>query len=366
MSGPLAGIRVVEFAGLGPTPFAAMLLADMGAEVLRIERPNAKPLIPQEVDLLNRGRGFAALDLKSAEGLAQARELLTHADALIEGARPGVMERLGLGPDAVAGINPRLVYGRMTGWGQDGPLATSAGHDITYIAITGALHAIGGAGAPVPPLNLLGDFGGGAMYLAFGMVCALLEARGSGQGQVVDAAITDGTAHLTTMIYSMLQSGLWSDRRASNLLDGSAPFYTSYECACGGHMAVGALEPQFYAELLARLGLGDADLPPQHDRAGWPHLRARLAEVFATKTRDEWAALLEGTDACAAPVLSLAEARHHPHNAARGSFPAPGGVWQPQAAPRLSRTPGGARPGEEREAQDIAAVLARWARPVRP
>ena len=360
MSGPLTGLRVVEFAGLGPTPFTAMLLADMGAEVVRIERPNAKALIPQKVDILNRGRGFVVLDLKSAEGLERARRLLARADALIEGLRPGVMERLGLGPEEVAALNPALVYGRMTGWGQHGPLAETAGHDINYIALSGALHAIGPREAPVPPLNLLGDFGGGAMYLAFGMVCALLEAQRSGKGQVVDAAITDGVAHLTAMIYSMLQSGIWADARQSNLLDGGMPFYGTYTCACGGHVTVGALEPQFYAELVAGLGLAEAGLPDRADRAHWPELRTRFADAFLTRTRDEWAAHFEGTDACVAPVLTLAEAPDHPHNRARGTFAELGGIWQPEAAPRLSRTPGRARAGEERAPMDVAAVLARW------
>ena len=353
MGGPLTGIRIVEIAGLGPTPFAAMTLADFGAEVIRIERPGAAQLIEQERDFLNRGRGFVALNLKSEEGLGRARELIAQADGLIEGMRPGAMERLGLGPQEMAALNPRLVYGRMTGWGQEGPLSRTAGHDINYIALTGMLHAIGDA-EPVVPLNLLGDFGGGGIYLAFGMVCALFEAARSGRGQVVDAAIVDGVSHLSTMIFSLFQGGVWADRRKSNLLDGAAPFYGVYRCSCGGHVAVGAIEAKFWAALLE--GLGIADMPEQMSRAHWPDMRARLAAVFASKSRDHWAALFEGTDACVTPVLSLGEAPAHPHMAARGVF----GETGPQAAPRLSRTPGRAEPGDEKRALDAAEVLARW------
>lgn len=356
---PLSGVRVVEIQGLGPTPFAAMWLADMGADVVRIQRPNLKPLIPQKMDVLNRGRGFIELDLKDEADRNTARDLINRADMLIEGMRPGVMERLGLGPEAFTDSNPRLVYGRMTGWGQTGPLAQAAGHDINYIAITGALHAIGGD-HPVPPLNLLGDFGGGGMYLVAGMLAALYAARETGQGDMVDAAITDGTAHLMAMIYSMHGSGIWVDAREANLLDGGAPFYTTYECACGGHMSVGALEAKFYAELLSRLGLGDADLPSQMDMEGWPILRARFAERFKQKTRDEWATLLEGTDACCAPVLSLAEAPHHPHNRARNAFATLGGITQPDAAPKLSNTTAQATLGDEHIPMQINDVLARW------
>ena len=358
-NGPLRGVKVVEIQGLGPTPFAAMWLADMGADVVRIQRPNLKPLIPQKVDVLNRGRGFVELDLKSPAERDHARTLVGRADMLIEGMRPGVMERLGLGPEHVAAINPKLVYGRMTGWGQSGPLAQAAGHDINYIAITGALHAIGGE-HPVPPLNLLGDFGGGGMYLVAGMLAALHAARETGQGAVVDAAITDGTAHLMAMIYSMHGSGLWVDTREANLLDGGAPFYTVYECACGGHMSVGALEAKFYAELLDRIGLADAGLPAQMDIEGWPKLRTAFADRFMTKTRDEWAALLEGTDACCAPVLSLKEAPHHPHNRARGSFTDISDVTQPAVAPQLSHYPGHATAGEDNDACAFEDVLKRW------
>ncbi len=359
-AGPLTDLRVVEIAGLGPTPFAAMWLADMGADVVRIERPGLKPLIPQKLDVLNRGRGFVALDLKDPDDREQARVLIDRADMLIEGMRPGVMERLGLGPERFEQSNPALVYGRMTGWGQHGPLAHAAGHDINYIAISGALNAIGRADTPVPPLNLLGDFGGGAMYLVAGLLAALHGAQRSGHGQVVDCAITDGAAHLMAMIYSMHGAGLWADAREANLLDGSAPFYTTYRCACGGHMSVGALEAKFYAELLDRLGLGDAGLPDQMDRDGWPRLRAAMAERFASKTRDEWAAALEGSDACAAPVLALAEAPAHPHNRARTTFTEIGGVAQPNAAPHLSATPGAARAGEERLPIPVEKVLERW------
>lgn len=358
--GPLAGLRVVEIAGLGPTPFAAMWLADMGADVVRIERPGLKPLIPQKLDVLNRGRGFVALDLKAESDRWQARALIERADMLIEGMRPGVMERLGLGPEVFGETNPRLVYGRMTGWGQSGPLAQAAGHDINYIALSGALHPMGPPDRPIPPLNMVGDFGGGAMYLVAGMLAALHAARETGRGQVVDCAITDGAAHLMAMIYSLHGSGLWVDAREANLLDGGAPFYRCYECADGGFMAVGALEAKFYGELVERLGLADAGLPAQMDLTGWPRLREAFAARFRAKTRDEWAALLEGTDACAAPVLTLAEAPAHPHNRARGTFAEIGGITQPAAAPQLSITPGTTHAGEERLPDPVEAVLARW------
>ncbi|UWP89222.1 CaiB/BaiF CoA transferase family protein [Aliiroseovarius crassostreae] len=358
VNGPLSGVKVVEIQGLGPTPFAAMWLADMGADVVRIERPNLKPLIPQKVDVLNRGRGFVALDLKSEKDREMAHALIGRADMLIEGMRPGVMERLGLGPDDFS-ENPQLVYGRMTGWGQSGPLAHAAGHDINYISITGALHAIGGD-HPVPPLNLLGDFGGGAMYLVAGMLAALHAAKTTGRGQVVDCAITDGTAHLMAMTYSLYGANLWVDQREQNLLDGGAPFYTIYQCACGGHMSVGALEAKFYAELLERIGLDATDLPAQMDIEAWPQLRAAFAAKFREKSRDEWAALLEGTDACAAPVLSMAEAPAYPHNKARGTFDQISGIAQPAAAPQLLATPGNAKPGEEKTPQSVEGVLARW------
>lgn len=358
-NGALCGLRVVEIAGLGPTPFAAMWLADMGAEVVRIERPGLTPLIPQKVDILNRGRGFVALDLKDPSECAKAARLIAQADMVIEGLRPGVMERLGLGPEAMIAANPALVYGRMTGWGQTGPLAQSAGHDITYIALTGALHASGPGAMPAPPMNLLGDFGGGAMYLVAGMLAALVHAQKTGTGQVVDCAITDGVAHLSAMIYSLYASGVWVDAREANLLDGGAPFYRCYECADGRFVAVGALEAKFYAALLAGLGLDQAGLPAQHDLESWPLLRARFEAVFSQRTRDDWAAQFEGTDACVAPVLDLSEAPKHPHNVARGTFEAMP-VLAPAPAPRLTQTPGAASAGAERSPMDLADLLAAW------
>lgn len=340
MDGALADLKVVEIAGLGPTPFAAMWLADHGAQVIRIARPGARHVLGLDRDVLDRGRDWLELDLKSPVGRDTARRLITHADALIEGMRPGVMERLGLGPGDFP-ENPRLVYGRMTGWGQSGPLAHSAGHDLTYLAITGALHAIGPSGHPLPPLNLLGDFAGGSMYLVAGMLAAILKAREDGQGQVVDAAISDGVAHLMAMISGMRAAGMWQDRRQANVLDGAAPYYTCYECACGGHLAVGAIEPQFWAELLARIGLDPAALPDRHDPANWPALRQALATRIRTRSRDDWAAALEGTDACAAPVLSIDQAAAHPHNLARQVHGGDG----PNPAPRLSRTPAALREG---------------------
>jgi alpha-methylacyl-CoA racemase len=336
--GPLRGVRVVELAGIGPGPFCAMLLADLGAEVLRVERPAAGP--PAWPSLFARGRRSVAVDLKHKEGPGVVLDLVGRADALVEGFRPGVAERLGIGPAACLARNPRLVYGRVTGWGQAGPLAQAAGHDIDYVALAGALHPVGPAGGPpVPPLNLVGDFGGGGMLLALGVVAAVLEAGRSGRGQVVDAAMVDGAALLTTQLHELLAAGLWNDRRGVNLLDGGAPFYSVYETADGRHLAVGALEPGFYAELLERVGLDGADLPDQLDRDGWPALRERLAALFRTRTRDQWCRLLEGTDACVAPVLSLTEAPAHPHNRARSTFVEVGGVVQPAPAPRFSRTP---------------------------
>lgn len=359
-SGPLAGLRIVEIAGLGPTPFAAMCLADMGAEVVRIERPNAGHLLGLDYDILNRGRGFLTADLKNAEDLAKVRDLIANADGLIEGMRPGVMERLGLGPDDLLKVNPRLIYGRMTGWGQSGPLAEAAGHDINYIALSGALHAIGPKDQPMPPLNLLGDFGGGGMYLAFGMVCALFEASRSGIGQVVDAAIVDGTAHLMAMIYAMQGAGIWQDRRASNLLDGGAHFYGTYECACGGFVAIGSIEPQFYAELLHRAGLPAKEFAAQLDAKAWPALKAKLAARFKEKTRQEWCEIMEGSDVCFAPVLTIAEAPDHPHAKAREIYVMDGGVTQPAVAPRLSRTPGAIQPASQSEPLNWAETLTQW------
>jgi alpha-methylacyl-CoA racemase len=329
--GPLDGVRVVEIASLAPAPFGCMILADLGAEVVQVDR--AASCGPQAVappDPLRRGRRSVGIDLKQEAGLGLLLRLIESADVLVEGFRPGVAERLGFGPEACARQNPRLVYARMTGWGQDGPLAAAAGHDIDYIAVAGALEPIGTAGGPpVPPLNLLGDFGGGGMLLALGVLAALLERSQSGLGQVVDVAMVDGSALLTSFIHGLRAAGAWQDERGTNLLDGGAPFYATYAAAGGGYVAVGALEPRFYAELLAGLGLTDAGLPPQHDRAGWPVLRRRFAEVFAERTRDEWAAIFAGTDACVAPALGLAEAPGHPHAAARDAFIKVGGLVQP-------------------------------------
>lgn len=345
MSGPLDGYRVVEIVGIGPGPFAAMMLADMGAEVLRVDRAKSAaagdPGKPS-YDLLARGRRSVGVDLKRPEGVEVVLRLVERADALIEGFRPEVAERLGIGPRQCHDRNRRLVYGRMTGWGQDGPYAKAAGHDINYIALAGALGAIGRAGeAPVPPLNLVGDFGGGGMLLAYGVVCGLLEAARSGEGQVVDAAMVDGSALLMTMFHGMAAGGAWSPERGTNLLDTGAPFYDVYETADGRYVSVGSLEPQFYAELLRLSGLdAEQDLPSQHDRSQWPAMKQRLAEVFRTRTRDEWCALMEGTDVCFAPVLSMDEASHHPHNVSRDTFVEVDGVVQPAPAPRFSRTPG--------------------------
>src|SRR5437762_3663020 len=303
-TGPLAGLRIVEFAGIGPVPFAAMLFADMGADVVRVTRRRAPAL--DKRDIGERGRRLVELDLKSASGLGSALGLIEHADALVEGFRPGVMERLGLGPEPALERNPRLVYGRMTGWGQTGPLAHAAGHDIDYIALSGALHAIGEGGrGPVPPLNLLGDFGGGSLYLVVGVLAALLEAKRSGRGQVVDAAIVDGAASLLTFIYAAIARGRWRDERGANLLDGGAPFYTTYRCADGQYIAVGALEPQFHEVLIARLGLDEDAFKDRLNPQSWPRLRQLLQQTFSQRTRLEWRDLLEGTDACFAPVLGL-------------------------------------------------------------
>ena len=344
MSGPLAGIRIVELAGIGPAPFACMMLADHGAEVIRIERPGAKKGGPggdPTKDILLRSRKVIAVDLKSADGIRVVRDLVASADGFVEGFRPGVAERLGLGPDVLLGTTPRLVYGRMTGWGQDGPYAQAAGHDINYIALAGALHAFGRAGEkPTPPINMVGDFGGGGMMLAFGMVSALLHARTTGQGQVIDCAMTDGAALLMSMIWSFHGQGLWCDERGANLLDTGAHFYDTYACADGKYVSIGAIEPHFYAALREKAGLAaDVEFDRQMDSRCWPALKDRLAAVFASRTRDEWCALLEHTDACFAPVLSLAEASAHPHNVARGTFTEAGGVVQPMPAPRYSATP---------------------------
>jgi alpha-methylacyl-CoA racemase len=357
-SGPLAGVRVVEIAGIGPGPFCAMMLADMGAEVLRIDRLGPADLgLPVEprFSVLTRGRRSVALDLKQPAAIAAVKRLVVKADALIEGFRPGVMERLGLGPDECLTANPRLVYGRMTGWGQEGPMAPAAGHDINYIALAGVLHSIGRRGsAPVPPLNLVGDFGGGGMYLAFGVVCALLEAGRSGRGQVVDAAMVDGAASLAAAVFGLRAKGMWNDERGDNILDSGAPWYDVYETQDGKYVAIGSIEGRFYGELLRLTGLTGEALPPQWEKARWGELRARLTEVFKQKTRDEWCRIMEGSDVCFAPVLSMTEAPAHPHNRARGTFVEVDGVPQPGPAPRFSRTPGAigrppAAPGQHTE-----------------
>jgi alpha-methylacyl-CoA racemase len=328
---------VVEFAGIGPGPFCAMLLSDMGAEVIRIDRKGGRS--PHKAEVGMRGRRAVALDLKKPEAVEAALKLIEQADALIEGFRPGVMERLGLGPDVCLKRNPRLIYGRMTGWGQTGPLANAAGHDINYIALTGALHGIGHKGGrPVPPLNLVGDFGGGALYLAFGIACGLLEAKASGKGQVVDAAMTDGAASLMSMFFGLHAMGMWADERGANLLDSAAHFYDTYETKDGKFVALGSIEPQFYKEMLEKTGISDPAFGAQMDRTAWPALKEKLAAAIRTKTRDEWDAIMLGSDVCYAPVLSLAEAPKHPHNVARQTFVDVAGVVQPAPAPRFSRT----------------------------
>jgi alpha-methylacyl-CoA racemase len=364
MSGPLSGVKVLELAGIGPGPFCGMLLADMGADVLRVDRTQEGDLglpVEPKFDIMGRGRRSVALDLKRPESVAMVLEWLARADALIEGFRPGVTERLGLGPEACFARNPRLVYGRITGWGQDGPLAQAAGHDINYIALTGALHAIGRNGeAPVPPLNLVGDFGGGGMVLAFGIACALYEARASGKGQVIDAAMTEGAAGLMAMFYGRAAAGQWRDERGVNAIDGGAPWYDVYQTADGKHVAIGSIEGRFYAELLARLGLDPKILPGQHERKRWSELRAAFTAAFKTRTRDAWCKEMEGTDVCFAPVLSLAEAPQHAHNQARGSFVDVDGVTQPAPAPRFSRTPGAITRAAPRRGQGGAQALADW------
>jgi alpha-methylacyl-CoA racemase len=341
--GPLSGIRVLEFEAIGPGPFAGMLLADMGADVILIDRPAGSDLgLKRErwMDVMMRGKRSVTLDLKSASAVEIVLSLASKSDALIEGFRPNVMERLGLGPEVLLARNPRLVYGRMTGWGQDGPLAARAGHDINYIALAGVLNAFGRKGeAPVPPLNLVGDFGGGGMLLGFGIACALVEARASGKGQVVDAAMTEGASLLAAMFSGFLAAKRWRDERGVNILDTGAPWYDVYETRDGKYVSVGAIEAKFYDDLLRRLGLEDENLPAQNERKGWPQLRERFAAMFRTRTRDEWCAVFEGSDACFAPVLSFAEARAHPHNSARKSFVSLAGVEQPAPAPRFSRTP---------------------------
>jgi alpha-methylacyl-CoA racemase len=340
--GPLRGFRIVEIAGIGPAPMCAMLLADLGAEVLRVERMQASGLgidKPARFEIMNRSRHAVAIDLKNKQGVETVLRLVAEADAFIEGFRPGVTERLGIGPDACLARNKRLVYGRMTGWGQSGTLAQAAGHDLNYIALTGVLHAIGRAGAkPTPPLNLIGDFGGGALYLALGIACGLLEAQRSGKGQVVDAAMTDGAASLMTMFFGMRAAGQFTTERGANILDSGAFFYEVYECADGKHVAVAPIEDKFLAELFRLIEIDPAEFPEKLDEAGWPAAKEKLAAVIRTKTQAEWCRLLEGSDACFAPVLSLDEAPEHPHNKARGTFVTVDGIVQPAPAPRFSRT----------------------------
>ncbi|MGW6359803.1 CaiB/BaiF CoA transferase family protein [Streptomyces sp. NPDC055092] len=360
-SGPLAGVRVVELAGIGPGPFAAMLLADLGADVVRVDRPGGAGLaINPEYDITNRNKRSVLIDLKADDGPARVLDLVARADVLIEGYRPGVAERLGVGPDACHARNPRLVYGRMTGWGQEGPLAQRAGHDIAYIALTGTLGMIGRPDEPpTVPANLVGDFAGGSLYLVVGILAALHHARDTGAGQVVDAAIVDGASHLAAMIHGMLAAGGWQDRRGSNLLDGGCPFYGTYETSDGQYMAVGALEQQFYDEFIALLGIGGT-APARKDLARWGELRDAVAARFKTRTREEWTAVFEGSDACVAPVLSLREAPGHPHLAARGTFTDHGGITQPAPAPRFSATPTAVRSGPAQPGADTAGVARDW------
>jgi alpha-methylacyl-CoA racemase len=365
VTGPLSGIKVLEFQGIGPGPFAAMILSDFGADVVRIDRsknviggdPEAPP-----ADVLSRGRRSIGIDLKSPDGVEAVLSLVEQADVVVEGFRPGVMERLGLGPDVCLGRNPRLVYGRMTGWGQEGPYAPAAGHDINYIALAGALEPIGRKGQPpLPPLNLVGDFGGGGMLLALGVCAALTERATSGEGQVVDAAMVDGAALLMTFIHAMTAMGVWGPERGTNMLDTGAHFYDVYETADGKYVSIGSIEPQFYAELLKLTGLeGQDDLPYQHDRAQWPAMKERLAAIFKAKTRDEWCEIMEHTDVCFAPVLTPAEAPQHPHNVQRGTFQEVAGIVQPSPAPRFSRTPGGIAGPPAHAGQHTHEVLVEW------
>ena len=364
MKRPLAEIRVIELAGQGPAPFACALLADFGADVVVIDRPPSsgwKLDTPRRYDFYMRNKRSVALDLKSAEGLATIKSMIGKADVFVEGFRPGVVERLGLGPDICLSLNPRLVYGRMTGWGQEGPMAQEAGHDINYLAMTGALYAMGQAGAvPAPPLNLVADLGGGGMFLVSGILMALYAARESGQGQVVDCAMLDGVAQLMSMFQAFRQQGTWTANRQDNIVDGGAPFYGTYETSDGRYVSVGAIEPQFYAALVAGLGLNMSDLPGQHDRASWPELRKRFAAIFATKTRDQWVEAMRGKDACLSPVLTMDEAWETEQMTTRQTFVEMDGLKYPAPAPRLSRTPGSHTRRAPEPGADNAAVLAEW------
>ena len=355
--GPLSGFKIIELAGIGPGPFCGMMLSDMGADVIRVDRKGAAG--GRGRDVLARNRRSIAVDLKHPDGVATVLRLCAGADALFEGFRPGVTERLGLGPEQCMAHNPKLVYGRMTGWGQDGPMAQAAGHDINYIGLSGALHAIGPRGGkPVPPLNLIGDFGGGGMLLAFGIVCALLETQKSGRGQVVDAAMVDGAASLMAMFFTMRAGGAFNEERGTNLLDGGAHFYDTYETLDGKYVCIGSIEPQFYAELLQKTGVDAAQFKEQMNPAGWPALKAELTRVFKTRTRDAWCAIMEGSDVCFAPVLSLSEAPAHPHNLHRRTFLEVDGVTQPAPSPRFSRTVAEVRHGARKPGEDTAEVLA--------
>lgn len=356
--GPLSGLKIVEFAGIGPGPFCGMLLSDLGADVVRIDRKGAASR--GKTDITARGRRSVAMDLKSPAAIEACLRLMTSADAVFEGFRPGVMERLGLGPDVALERNPKLVFGRMTGWGQTGPFAKAAGHDLNYIAISGALHAIGAKDKPMPPLNLVGDFGGGALYLAFGLLAGVIHARATGQGQVIDCAMSDGAASLMAMFYGFKAAGAWSENRRSNLLDGGAHFYDTYRCSDGEWISIASIEPQFYALLLEKTGVTDADFQRQMDRGQWPALRERLAAVIATRTREQWCAILDATDVCFAPVLSLAEAPNHPHNVARSAFIEIDGVVQPAPAPRFSVTPGKIAGPPPALGGDNVAALTSW------
>ena len=356
--GPLSGLKIVEFAGIGPGPFCGMLLSDLGADVVRVDRKGGGR--GSKFDVTARGRRSVALDLKTPQAVEACLTLMERADAAFEGFRPGVMERLGLGPEVALKRNPKLVYGRMTGWGQFGPLAQAAGHDINYIAITGALAAIGAGDKPIPPLNLVGDFGGGALYLAFGLLAGVIHARATGEGQVIDCAMTDGSASLMAMFYGMTASGMWREGRAANLLDGGAPFYDVYRCKDDQWIALGSIEPQFYALLLEKAGLDDPQFKLQMSRDDWPSLKTKLADVIKTKTRDEWTKLMEGSDVCFAPVLGLKEAAGHPHNAARETFVTIDGVVQPAPAPRFSATPGAIQAPPPAIGADNQTALADW------